>query len=200
MTRLHIVASPISVQRALARQEAVPGVYEVDDPLLYDLTAFIKRYMILTDAQIFALVLWIIHTHCVAAAQQTPYLSITSPVKQCGKSRLLEILAMVCYDAWPTILPSEAVLFRVIHNRRPTLLLDEADAIFNPKLADRYEHLRALLNDGNRRGRKIPRCVGTSFKPVEFSVFCAKALAGIGTLPDTVADRAYLFVSSVRRR
>ncbi len=190
MTKTRISASATAVQKALAKTESLPGAYDVDDELVSDLMAYIRRYMVLTDAQIFILALWIIHTHNIEAAQQTPYLSITSPVKQCGKTRLLEILTFTCHEAWQTILPSEAVLYRYIDWKRPTLLLDEADAIFNPKLADRYEHLRGLLNEGNHKGAVIPRCVGTSYKPVEFSVFCAKALAGIGTLPDTVADRA----------
>lgn len=82
------------------------------------------------------------------------------------------------------------MVFRKVEAERPTLLLDEADAIFNPKLADRYEGLRGLLNEGNRRGAKVDRCVGGAFKLVSFSVFCPKAIAGIGTLPDTVADRS----------
>jgi hypothetical protein len=71
----------------------------------------------------------------------------------------------------------------------PTLLLDEVDAIFNPKNGN-TEGLRALLNAGNRPGTKVPRCVGPSQKLTDFSVFCPKALAGIRDLPDTVADRA----------
>jgi hypothetical protein len=36
----------------------------------------------------------------------------------------------------------------------------------------------------------VGRCIGTSSKLAEFRVFCPKVLAGIGTLPDTIADRA----------
>ncbi|MDP9224394.1 MAG: DUF3631 domain-containing protein, partial [Actinomycetota bacterium] len=60
---------------------------------------------------------------------------------------------------------------------------------FNSKNAN-TEPLRALLNAGNRRGTSVPRCVGPSMKLEDFKVFCAKALAGIGDLPDTIADRA----------
>lgn len=63
------------------------------------------------------------------------------------------------------------------------------DAIFGPK-AREHEGLRALLNAGNRRGTRVPRCVGPSQALVDFAIFCAKALAGIGDLPDTVADRS----------
>jgi hypothetical protein len=88
------------------------------------------------------------------------------------------------------ITPTEAVVFRKIDADRPTLLLDETDAIFGKRNGENYEGLRALLNAGNRRGTHVPRCVGTSQQLVSFSVFCPKAIAGIGELPDTIADRS----------
>jgi hypothetical protein len=173
----------------------------VDDPLdpdrikarsklVYDLMALLRKYVVMSRPKLLVVALWIIHTHCIESAEQTPYLAITSPEKMCGKSRLLEILELLCARPWAAVLPSEAVVYRLVSATRPTMLLDEVDAIFNPRTADRYEALRALLNSGHRRGAKVPRCVGASNKVMEFSTFCAKAIAGIGTLPDTVADRS----------
>ena len=82
-----------------------------------------------------------------------------SPEKQCGKTRLLDVLELVVARPWRAIMPSEAVLFRKIDAVTPTLLLDEADAIFD-KSNGTTEPLRALLNAGNRRGTSVPRCVG----------------------------------------
>ena len=74
----------------------------------------------------------------------------------------------------------------------PTLMLDEADAIFDRSNGS-TEPLRALLNASNRRGTSVPRCVGPSQQLVDFTIFCAKALAGIGDfLPETVRDRSIL--------
>ena len=158
--------------------------------LVRDLAGFIRRYVVMSDDKLLIVALWVIHTHCARQIAQTPYLAVTSPEKQCGKSRLLETLELLAADAWLTILPSEAVVYRQVDARMPTLMLDEADTIFNPRSADRYEGLRALLNNGHRQGAKVPRCVGSTNKVVEFSTFCPKVLAGIGTLPDTVADRS----------
>jgi hypothetical protein len=36
----------------------------------------------------------------------------------------------------------------------------------------------------------VPRCVGPKMDVGNFSTYCAKALAGIGELPDTIADRS----------
>jgi hypothetical protein len=157
---------------------------------LGEVTSFIRRYVVMTDDQLLVVGLWVLHTHLIDIAEQTPYLAVTSPEKQCGKSRLLEVLDPLVRDGWQQILPSEAVVYRTVNARMPTLLLDEVDTIFNPRTADKYEGLRALLNSGHRRSAKVPRCVGATQNIVEFSTFCPKVLAGIGTLPDTVADRS----------
>ena len=61
---------------------------EPDDTLLDDLIAFIRHYVVMTDAQLLAVSLWVIHTHCVEFVDTTPYVAVTSPEKQCGKTRL----------------------------------------------------------------------------------------------------------------
>ena len=157
--------------------------------LLDAILELLRTYLVLTASQANALVLWIAHTHALDAFETTPFLAVTSPEKRCGKSRLLDVLELLVARPWRAIMPTEAVLFRKINTAAPTLLLDETDAIFNAKNAN-TEPLRAVLNAGNRRGTHVPRCVGPQQELRDFSVFCAKALTGIGALPDTVADRA----------
>ncbi len=144
-----------------------------------------------STAQPVAVSLWVAHAHAVGASEVSPYLTITSPEKRSGKSRLLEVLRLIVPRPWSVISPSEAVLFRKIDAERPTLLLDEVDTIFRDKSAT-YEGLRALLNAGHRRGVMVSRCVGEgkNITTRDFDIFCPKAIAGIGSLPDTVADRS----------
>jgi hypothetical protein len=73
----------------------------------------------------------------------------------------------------------------------PTLLLDEADAMFKGK-KELDDDLRGLINAGHRKGGKITRSVfqGGRWVPQKLSVFAPKAIAGIGKLPDTVTDRS----------
>jgi hypothetical protein len=181
-----------------------PSETEIDlepaDPLLESVLALVERYIVTTPAQRLAVVLWIVHTYLVAEVEQTPYLTVTSPVRQCGKSRLLELLELLVPRPWPAVTPSEAVVYRTVHARMPTLLLDEVDAIFAPKTADRHEGLRAILNAGHRRGATVPRCIGVSSKPQDFGVYCAKVLAGIGVLPDTITDRSIPIRLARKRR
>jgi hypothetical protein len=137
-------------------------------------------------------VLWIAHAHAIAAAEVTPYLAILSPEKRCGKSRLLELFEFLVPRAWLVGRPSEAALFRVLSEEPPpTLLFDEVDTVFKAKAGDPVaDGIRAVLNMGYRHGATVPRCVPPSQKVQRFAVFGAKALAGIGALPDTVFDRS----------
>ncbi len=158
--------------------------------ILNDISLFLNRFMAFSTAnQPVAIALWIAHTWAIDAFDYTPYLHILSPEKRCGKSRLLDCIALLAAKSWQVVSPSEAVLFRKIQADSPTLLLDEVDTIFSRGKEDGKEPLRALLNAGFERRSKIPRCVGPNNDLVEFAVFCPKALAGIGKLPDTVSDR-----------
>jgi hypothetical protein len=157
--------------------------------LLDALVEFLRGYVVMSSVQADASALWIAHTHVLDAFETTPFLNVSSPEKRCGKSRKLDVLELVVARPWRTIMPSEAVLFRKIDASAPTLLLDECDAIFNDRNGS-TEPLRSLLNASNRRGTHVPRCVGPSQQLVDFNIFSAKALAGIGELPDTVRDRS----------
>jgi Protein of unknown function (DUF3631) len=73
----------------------------------------------------------------------------------------------------------------------PIRELVESDAAFGGE-KEYAEALRGILNTGHRRGGKSSCCdrSGANFSCRDFSTFCPKAIAGIGKLPDTVADRS----------
>jgi hypothetical protein len=120
--------------------------------LLEDVCAYLKRFVVFTsEAQPTAIALWVAHTWTIDAFDYTPYLQITSPEKQCGKSRVLDCLEPITSKPWRAISPSEAVLFRKIDSDKPTLLLDETDTLFSDGNGDRSELLRSLLNAGFER-------------------------------------------------
>lgn len=160
--------------------------------ILDDVVRFIRRFVVLSDHQLDAVALWIAHTHAIDTADATPYLTITSPEKRCGKSRLLlDVFPPLVREPLPSANISDAALFRAIEKTCPTVLLDEVDAVFGNKSRER-EELRGILNAGYRRGLKAHRMGGTNNRVLEsFAVFCPKAFAGIGdALPDTITDRA----------
>jgi hypothetical protein len=158
--------------------------------LLDDVAAFVRRFVVVSDMQADAIALWVAHTHAAEAAETTPYLVLTSAEKRSGKTRLLEVLELVVHEPLPTANISDAALFRAIKELGPTLLLDEVDAIFGGKARER-EDLRGLLNAGYRRGAVARRMGGAKMTTLEaFPVYCPKAFAAIGKLPDTIADRS----------
>lgn len=160
--------------------------------LLDELASFVRRYVVLTAHQVVAVALWVLHAHAADAAESTPYLAVTSAERRSGKSRLLELVELLVPRPLLSANVSPAALFRTIAAETPTLLLDEADATFSRNAGERAEELRGLLNAGHRRGAVVIRMVGpgASLKAERFPVFCPKALAGIGELPDTIADRS----------
>ena len=145
-------------------------------------------------------VLWTAATHAQAAWQHATRLHLTSPVKRCGKSRLLDLISATCYQPVITVNISPAALVRVIGDDPPTLLLDEIDTVFGKKASDSHEDLRGILNAGHQRNRPYLRCVGVgASQTVEaFPSFAMAALAGIGDLPDTIEDRSVII--RLRRR
>jgi hypothetical protein len=178
-----------------ARAEARRAIREATEmscgALLGEISALLRRFVVMSDAQALVVAIWTVHTYLLDAADATPYLAVTSAEKRSGKTRLLEVLELVVARPWFTGRASAAVLPRKIDADRPTLLLDESDAAFNGD-KEYAEALRGVLNTGHRRGGKTTVCVGQGanigFR--DFQAFCAKAIAGIGRLPDTVADRA----------
>lgn len=170
--------------------------------LLDELSVAVGRYVVLpTPEARVAVVLWIAATHGQTAFQHATRLAINSPEKRCGKSRLLDVIEATCHKPLMTINATVPALFRSIDAADPpTLLLDEADAIWSTKKSgDGAEDLRALINAGFSRGRPVLRCVGSQQTPTQFASFAMAALAGIGDcLPDTVNDRAVRI--TMRRR
>ncbi|MGH8883426.1 MAG: DUF3631 domain-containing protein, partial [Stackebrandtia sp.] len=129
-----------------------------------------------------------------------PRLVIRAPEKRCGKSRLLDLVEALCHRPLMTVNASPSAVYRSIGlapDDPPTLLIDEADAVFGPK-AGENEDLRGLLNAGHQRGRPAIRYDASSRRVERIDTFAMAALAGIGAMPDTIEDRA--LVVRMRRR
>ena len=152
------------------------------------LATAVRRHVILRPAAAEAVALWIAHTWVAERFQHTPRLAITSPAKRCGKSTLLDVLHATCRQPVKADNISASGVFRTVEALRPlTLLLDEADAFVAEN-----EELRGVLNSGFERSGEVIRVVEVQgeWQPVRFRTFAPLALAGIGSLPGTLEDRA----------
>jgi hypothetical protein len=170
--------------------------------LLDDVAAFLRSYVAFPSAHAaVAVTLWAAHTHLAAAFDSTPRLALLSPEKQCGKSRTLELLDLLCAGAETLSDASPAYLYRRIGAGQVTILLDEADAIWKRGKSDETaEALRSIVNAGHRKSATVGRVEmnGQAAKLVRFAVYAPAAIAGIGNLPDTIMDRAVIV--RMRRR
>jgi hypothetical protein len=144
---------------------------------------------------------WALGTWCYRAFPAYPYVHVRSPEKACGKTRLMELLANVAFNASPpSAAPTEAFLFREAERRSGTQCFDEAESLAGDD--DRMVTLVSILNVGYRRGGSVPRLEkqGERFVTVEFEVYAPRIIAGLATLKDTLQSRALPLVMVRRRR
>jgi hypothetical protein len=169
--------------------------------ILDEVALFLKRFISYpSDDACVAHTLWIAHTHLMDCWESTPRLAFLSAERMSGKTRALEISELLVANPVMAVNVSPAYLVRKVAECQPTILYDEVDNLFAKKAAPETNDVRALLNGGHRRGAYVGRCVtvGRRVETEELSSFGAVALAGIGSLPDTVGSRTIII--DMRRR
>lgn len=163
--------------------EAVDGA-----ALLNEIYQTIRTFIICQDETAQAATLWIAFTWFIDRVQVAPLAIITAPEKRCGKSQLLDLIGRLSYRPIVASNISPSAIFRVIEAYSPTLLIDEADTFLKEN-----EEARGILNSGHtRQSAYVIRVVGDEHEPKQFKTWGAKAISGIGSLPDTLMDRAIL--------
>ncbi|MBX7450852.1 DUF3631 domain-containing protein [Mycolicibacterium sp. 3033] len=125
-----------------------------------------------------------------------------SAEKGSGKTRALEVSELLVPRGVRVSQATTGYVLAKISDVPPaTLFYDEIDTVYGSR-ARGNEDLRALLNAGHRRGATAGR--GTwengALEGQEYPAYCAVALAGLGTLPETVADRAVVIHMKKRKR
>jgi len=159
--------------------------------LLTTIESWITGYVVVSEAQAKILAVWVLHTYVLDAADITPYLHITAAEKECGKSLLMDVLAAIACNPIRSGGMTAAALVRTVDAHEPTLFLDEMDAAMGGD-KEYAEAQRCILNEGFHRGGMFYKCDGKNHDLRAFNVYCCKAFAGIGSLPDTVASRSIM--------
>jgi len=166
---------------------------EAGASLLAEVETFVRQFLVFSnDAQAVVVTLEIIHTWTFEAAETTPYLHVTSAVRLSGKTRLLEVLALLARGALQAADATPAAVYRAVAESTPTILFDEVQDLFGRGADEGQRQLRAVLNSGYRKGGNALRVVGegTNQHTEKFPTFCPKVLAGTGSLPDMLASRS----------
>ncbi len=181
----------------LLLEDADPWPDEVDGAALLDeLADTYSRFVALPDAGAEALALYTVLTFVPDAFFICPILAILSVVKRSGKTTALAVLLAIASRPLPGSNITPSALFRAVDKHHPTLVIDEADSFLRDN-----EEMRGILNAGHTRStayviRNVP--VGDGYEPMQFSVWCPKAVAGIGKLAATLEDRSVII--HARRR
>lgn len=164
-------------------------------PLLDDIETYISEHTVLPDGASTAITLWCLSTYLINQFRIYPRLIVTSPEKRCGKSTLLDLIEAFSYKALITSNLSAAVIYRLIEQEQPTLIMDEADTF----VANSTSDMTGIINSGQARSRAfVIRCTGDDHKPMRYSTWAPMVLASIGELNPTIMDRG-IIIQLVRK-
>ena len=179
-----------------------PNIEPWPDPVvpaevLDEVSTTTRRFVVTELEQADASALWSTFTWFVDVVNIAPLAIINAPEKACGKSLLLDVMGRMSCRPLPVANVSTASLFRSVELWRPAILVDEADTFIRQN-----DDIKGLINAGHARSNAyVLRTVGDSHEPKRFSVWGAKALAGINLqkhLPDATMSRG--IVINLRRK
>src|SRR5437867_1340469 len=195
-------------QSALNLPPVVPWPEPVNgNTLLHEIRQFLSLFVVLPMWAAEILTLWIVHTYAYELRQVATYIGIESPKERCGKTTLMTLLSELVDRPEPAANISSPAFYRAIEELRPALLIDESDTLL-PGNAQ----LRGILNSGYTlkmayvlrvTNERLEDDTSPSPSPqsgeggrrkrasrlARYSCFGPKAIAQIGRLPETQADR-----------
>jgi Protein of unknown function (DUF3631) len=160
--------------------------------LLTEISATLPHYVRLSRAEYDAAALGMVHSHVFDFFDVMPIVTISSPQKRSGKTRLMRLAARVSPKALFISGNTAAFLVRAIDRDHPNVFADEFDAVTkgDPEKAEAMRaHINALFD---REGSYVGKCVPTEngHEPRRFTVWSTLWLAGIKKPPPTIEDRA----------
>lgn len=157
--------------------------------LLDEVARTLRRFIAFdrnADADVLAV--WSLGTHCFELFNIFPRVAVTSPEKECGKSTVLAVLALLVARPVMSSNVTPAVVFRVVEEYRPTLLIDELDTF----LKDDKNELDGLFNSGHHRNGFAWRVekINEKLVPCRFATFAPLAFGLIGRPKETLGSRS----------
>jgi hypothetical protein len=154
--------------------------------VLTEVMAQLRRYVILHDDVAVAITLWVAFAWVHEVAVHSPILVVTSAEADSGKTTTLGVIERLTPRQYSAVELTGANVYRIVDRLNPTLIIDEADQLFQRKTG-----LAHVVNAGWGKGVKIPRMVRGEIQ--DFDPFCPKAIGMKGlSLPTTTASRAII--------
>ena len=107
-----------------------------------------------------------------------------------GKSKSLNIIAFMAFNALPSSNLGSSPLFRSIQQARPTFIIDETEKLAKGSKEDDF---RNILLSGYKKGFSVMRTEKNykteQFTVKKFEIYCPKILANINGIDDVLEDR-----------
>jgi putative DNA primase/helicase len=155
--------------------------------VLYSIEATLRRYVSMPDGSPELVALWVMFTWAIDASDIAPRLFLTSPMRRCGKTTVLDILTALVHRPEANVNVTAASLYTAIDQEHCTLILDEAD-----QWVTKRGPVMGVLNSGHSRATAfVPRVIGGV--RVKYSTYAAIAIAALGRpLPATLEDRCII--------
>ncbi len=163
--------------------------------LLERLESFLRRFVVMGEDLLSLLALWLIGTYCYTVFEYFPYLVLRSPEKRCGKSRVLDLIAMISFNAHlPTASPTEAQIFREPREDGGVQIYDEMEGMTGDK--ERWSAVTSVFNSGFHKGQVVTRYrkTGQGQQKETFETYVPRAIASISSLESTLEDRSIMIL------
>jgi len=157
-----------------------------------------KTFLDLPDAAYGLKAAWTVGTYFAHLVTAFPFLHFHGP-KESGKSKSLEALRCVCFNAWKGRDITAAALGDTVDGQRGTLLLDQAEKLNS----NEQGHLVGLLADSYKKAggqRRVVDLTKNGRSVLEFSTYGPKAFASTKPLDPDLADRCVRIPMTRTRR
>ena len=161
--------------------------------LLKRVETFLRRFVVMGEDLPSLLALWLMGTYCYTVFEYFPYLVLRSPEKRCGKSRTLDLISMLGFNAHqPTASPTEAQIFREPREDGGVQIYDEMEGMTGDK--ERWSAVTSVFNAGFHKGQVVTRYrrSGQGQQKETFETFVPRAIASISALETTLEDRSIM--------
>jgi hypothetical protein len=161
--------------------------------LMARLESFLRRFVVMGEDLPALLALWLVGTYLYMVFEYFPYFVLRSPEKRCGKSRALDLIALLGFNAHqPTASPTEAQIFREPREDGGVQIYDELEGMTGDK--ERWGAVTGVFNVGFHRGSVVSRYRKTKGgqQKETFETYVPRAIASISSLEATLGDRAIM--------
>ena len=174
--------SPKEVYRFLSGKEIVNPPKQ----MFKEVRGQFKKYIDFpADEYYDVLALWVVGTFFFMLFNTYPYIHLTGMMSS-GKTKCGKLAILMSFNGRESSSISPAALFRIVHNSRCSLFIDEAEAISR---RDDKNDFRLLLNSGYKRGGTAVRCEGDDNAPTEFDTYSPKIIGNIGGMDNVLTSR-----------